>query len=183
MGRDEPEDRSAPPAATRPMPGSPQSRLPTTRATCSGSTRTSARSHQPARPGRPAEYEWRAVASAVQMISRGLSLMGGTMRRGGRLGAVQSAAARCIRPGSASVAGLWVVVFGGPLDVGPGRVSEAVRGPPPRHSAMTVWPGTGGSHWRSRPGAVAVGELGWRTCGAGRRRLGQRGLGRDADDW
>jgi len=52
------------------------------------------------------------------------------MRLGGRLGAVQSAAARRIRPGSASLAGLWVVVFGGNAGrPGPGRVSVAVRGP------------------------------------------------------
>jgi hypothetical protein len=35
------------------------------------------------------------------------------MRLGGRLGAVQSAVAMRIRLGSASLAGLWVVVFGG----------------------------------------------------------------------
>lgn len=42
MDRDEPEDRVGAACGDRPMPGSPQSRLPTTRATCSGSTRTSA---------------------------------------------------------------------------------------------------------------------------------------------
>ena len=81
--------------------------------------------------------------------------MGGTMRIGGRqLGAMQSAAARCIRPGSASLAGLWVAVFGGNAGRrGPG-VSEAVRGPSVKTS------GDDGLAWGQSLAFAA-----WRCCG------------------
>jgi len=124
----------------------------------------------------PADYGWRAVASAVQMTPRGLSASGRITRLGGRLGAVRSAAAMPIRPGSASLAGLWVVVFAGDAGRrGPGVYQKRCVAPPSRHPAMTVSPGTRGSHWRSRPGAAAVSDLGWRTCGASRHRLDRRG--------
>jgi hypothetical protein len=70
----------------------------------------------------------------------------------------------------------------GTLGVGPGVYQKRCVTPPSRHPAMTVWPGTRGSRWRSRPSAAAVSDLGWRTCGASRHRPDQKGVGRDAED-
>ena len=97
------------------------------------------------------------------------------MRLGGRLGAMQSAAARCTRPDGASLAGLWVVaVFGGNAGGRARGVSEAVRDPSVKTS------GDDGLTWgqgRSLAfaGAAAVSDLGRRTCGASRCRLDQGG--------
>lgn len=72
----------------------------------------------------------RAAASAAQMISRRLSASGRPYPpwRSAWCGAIRGGKMRSA--GSGSLAGLWVVVFGGTAGrPGPGRVSEAVRGP------------------------------------------------------